>query len=255
MLYTILLIIFTLTFNLFAQTKPEAQTKPGNLPVSTSVDANDANDEEQKKEDPLSLSYLKIARDFLSIGKKAKAIEYFEKASEEGDDDYARSARLELLSMYARDGKKNLDKEFQLLPEGLKAEGIYTIAAGWDDHFRKNPSKIQYRPLIQEYLTILSNRYFETSWGHKAVLQLASAYIKEERYEIALTQLLRFIADEKANNKAQAWYYIGQILEHSPEFRDIYKAKAAYLKSMAHEGRFAAKSARRLQYIAKYYLK
>ena len=246
MRYIILLIIFTLAFNLFAQTKPD------NLQVSKSVDAND---EEQKKEDPLSLSYLKIARDFSSIGKKAKAIEYFEKASEEGDDDYARAARLELLSMHARDGKKNLDQEFQLLPEDLKAEGIYTIAAGWDDHFRKNPSKIQYRPLIQEYLTILSNRYFETSWGHKAVLQLASACIKEERYETALTQLLRLIADEKANNRSQAWYYIGQILERSPEFRDIYKAKAAYLKSIAHEGRFAAKSARRLRYIAKYYLK
>ena len=246
MRYIILFIIFTQAFNLFAQTKPD------NLQVAKSVDAND---EEEKKEDPLSWSYLKIARDFLSIGKKAKAIEYFEKASEEGDDDYARAARLELLSMHARDGKKNLDQEFQLLPEDLKAEGIYTIATGWDDHFRKNPSKIQYRPLIQEYLTILSNRYFETSWGHKAVLQLASAYIKEERYESALTQLLRFIADEKANNRAQAWYYIGQILERSPEFRDIYKAKAAYLKSIAHEGRFAAKSARRLQYIAKYYLK
>ncbi len=209
-------------------------------------------------EDP-SANYLEMAVDYINRQKYELALKYLEATKNSGDAQLYEDAMIWELYIRAVRGEMNLEDEIEFLSEPNKAKALYFVADGWANYFEKNPVAIEVRDRSMEMKEKLIARHPDSRWGYIASMQLAPALIESKQYDKALYYLLNYF--ESSNNAQsydfdydKAWFYLGQILEDSSEYRDLHRALDAYEKASEDpQGQFYTQAKMRIKEIEQFY--
>jgi len=227
--------------------------------------APEANDEEAQAaaaaRPPWTQVYLENARLYLRSNRVDKALEYFKKSQESGEDAFSQDARLESLFVRARRGDPNLESATEGFDETLRSRALLTVADGYSacsrEVVKKNDCGGETERLYA-YLSELAPRSVE---GRLARLRLGLMLVDAGRYEAALPHLVRTLSGEVNAAQAlsrevpldRAWYNLGQLYERPWYHRDAYKAQQAYAQVLKFDQSPYRSAAReRLQYLKRF---
>lgn len=207
-------------------TAQEVEPAPAETP-SFETEGKDA----AKKNNP-DQNYIEMALSYINEKNFASARKYLQLAQGSGDEKIFQDAAVWNMYMDALEGKKNADSALATLPDAVVEKGLYYISNGWQTYFEKNPEAKDIYLLSQEYKEMLIARFPDSPYAARATSQLVPMYINEKNYEKALRYLLKYIdpatQNSQKNSEDMIWFYMGQILEYSREYRDLHKAIKAY---------------------------
>ena len=188
-------------------------------------------------------AFLDMGYQFLQQKNTQKAREYLQKSAALEDGDTSKKAQMVLINLRAASGEKELLSEMEYLDEKDKPQGYFMMTDGWESHYFENPGKRDYLDLAKEYYSFLVARYPDSLWIQKARLKLSSLYLDEEKYGLALDNLLPFLESsrimERSTPEAEtdpypgvdmAWFLLGRILEESNQYKDHERALSSYTK-------------------------
>ncbi|MBS0617434.1 MAG: hypothetical protein JSR44_04555 [Spirochaetes bacterium] len=210
---------------------------------------------------PLTQVYLENARLYLRSNRVDKALEFFKKSQEAGEDAFSQSARLESLFVRARRGDPNLESETEGFDEKLRPRALLTVADGYSTCSREVAKKNDCGGEAERLYAYLSELAPRSSEGRLARLRLGLILVDAGKYEAALPHLVRTLSGEVNAAQAlsrelpldRAWYNLGQLYERPWYHRDAYKAQQAYAQVLKFDQSPYRSAAReRLQYLKRF---
>ncbi|MCS6972239.1 MAG: hypothetical protein N2Z22_09920 [Turneriella sp.] len=205
---------------------PAAQNIPGE---ATDEEAEEA----KKKRQALTKVYFENAQLHLRAGNIEKALEFLRRASEAGDDQHAKEARLQALWLRARRGDNNIAAEAETLPDELKTSAFMRVADGYATCARELVRKDCYSEAERLY-ALLAEQAPLSPEGILAALRLGQLLVEEQKPESALPHLVRVLQNERQSGKKseipfdRAWFLLGRVYEMPWYSRDVHKAEHAY---------------------------
>jgi hypothetical protein len=204
------------------------------------------------------VKYLEMAVGYINDKNYENARRYIRLAQESGDEKIYQDSLIWSMYLDALEGNKNLENQAGTLQGDLNLKALYYISEGWQSYFEKNPEAKDIYLLSIEYKEKLIAKDPESEWALLATMQLVPLFINEKNYDKALTYLLDYLESAKKDSKMEAeekyWFYMGQILENSREYRDLHKAIKSYQKVVKKPESFFYEQARqRILAIEKFY--
>jgi len=211
---------------------------------------------EVKKSTPEE-NYIEMAINYINDGNYDLARRYLQLASMSGDEDKYEEAVIWGLYIDALEGDRNIEGKLNMLMDEANAKAHYLIADGWQNFFEKNPEAIEIYKLSQEFKEKLIAKYPDSEWAFLSLMQLVPSFINEKNYDKALIYLIKYFEKNRDNIEKiddKAWFYMGQILENSMEYRNLSKAIKAYRKVLENKKSiYYAQAKQRINEIEKFY--
>jgi len=219
----------------------------------------DAGEKKEKINKP-EQDYLEMAVNYINDRNFVQAKKYLQMAEGSGDEKIFQETQVWKMYVSALEGEKNLDNTLNVLSGELYAKGLYYISDGWQNYFDKNPSSKDLYELSLAYKEKLIVQYPNSEWTKLASMQLVTIFSNQKNYEKALYYLLKYM-DNKTNagdlnsiTDDKAWFYLGQILENSKEYRDVQKSMKAYYKVIENpDSMFYSLAKKRISALEKFY--
>lgn len=256
-LSTLIYILF-FSFFVYSTFAPKSSSLYGQEAPSDNRMLLDDGAEEGMNEDPAK-NYLEMAIDYINRNKYPLALKYLEAAKNSGDANIYEEALIWELYVRAASGETNLEDELDLFSDQNKAKAHYFVSDGWSVYFERNPEAAQIHESSIEIKEKLIAQYPDSRWGYIASMQLAPSLIESRQFDKALYYLLNYFnsagkAGELELDYDKAWFYLGQILESSTEYRDLHKALEAYQRAASNpESQFYAQAMQRIKEIEQFY--
>jgi len=221
--------------------------------------APDAEKEDQKINKP-DQNYLEMALGYINERNFAQARKYILLAESSGDEQVFQESQVWKMYLDSLEGNKNLESSLNILTGELYAKALYYISDGWQNFYEKNPSAKDVNALSLEYKEKLIIQYPDSTWTTLASMQLVTIYINQKDYDRALYYLVKYIDNKKNRGEEgavtddKAWFYMGQILENSREYRDLQKSVKAYSRVLQNpESMFYTLAKNRISALEKFY--
>ncbi len=241
----------------------EAAAKPVNPPADNTQALEEAQAAGQQRS-PLTKAYLENAQLYLRSARTDKALEFFKKSQEAGEDAYSREARLLALGLRARRGDQGLESEAEGVDEKLRLTALLRIADGYYACAReisqvqggtgvdrsqggdlggrlKKPECLNEAERIYALVGETAPRSAE---GRLARLRLGMLLVDNGRPEAALPHLTTTLMHEQNSPLSagseipldRAFYNLAQLYERPWYHQDVHKARAAYRQVLKYAG-------------------
>lgn len=230
----------------------------GNSAQNPEVENEETGKENEKGN--VEKNFLELSVNYINEKNFILAKRYLEMAEKGGDEQIYQEAQLWKLYIESLEGNKNLETGLSALSEDLNAKGLYLISEGWQSYYEKNPEVKDIYALSLEYKEKLITLFPDSEWATLASMQLVTIHINQKDYDKALLYLIKYFDIKKNENQKvhaiddKAWFYMGQILENSREYRDLHKAVKAYYKVMENpESLFYTMARNRISALEKFY--
>lgn len=226
---------------------------------SPEMDSNDSEEPGYKKKSNPEKNYLEMAVNYINEKNYTLARRYLQLAQTSGDERIYQDALIWSMYIDALEGKKTAEAGLNALTGESNAKALYFVSDALQTYFEKNPeAKDAYATSI-EYKERLIAQYENSDWSLLASMQLVPLFINEKNYDKALLYLIKYLNAKNRNNQNsgnddKAWYYMGEILENSREYRDLHKALKSYRKVLKNpDSIFYGQAKARISAIEKFY--
>lgn len=225
-------------------TKPnEAAVKPVNPPADNTQALEEAQAATQQRV-PLTKVYLENAQLYLRSARTDKALEFFKKSQEAGEDAFSREARLMALGLRARRGDQGLESEAEGVDEKLRLTALLRIADGYYACARELNKKPECLNEAERIYALVGETAPRSAEGRLARLRLGLLLVDNGRLEAALPHLTTTLLTEQASPLTtgneipfdRAFFNLAQLYERPWYHQDVHKARAAYRQVLKYKG-------------------
>lgn len=221
----------------------EAAAKPVNPAVDNSQALEEAQAAAQQRA-PLTKVYLENAQLYLRSARTDKALEFFKKSQEAGEDSYSREARLMALGLRARRGDQGLEAEAEGVDEKLRLTALLRIADGYYACAREILKKPECLNEAERMYALVGETAPRSAEGRLARLRLGLLLVDNGRFEAALPHLTTTLLMEQNSPLStggeipfdRAFYNLAQLYERPWYHQDVHKARAAYRQVLKYKG-------------------
>lgn len=224
-------------------------TKPAETaakPVNPTTDNTQALEEAQaaaQQRAPLTKVYLENAQMYLRSARLDKALEFFKKSQEAGEDTFSREARLMALGLRARRGDQGLEAEAEGVDEKLRLTALLRIADGYYACARELVKKTECLAEAERIYALVGETAPRSAEGRLARLRLGMLLVDNGRPEAALPHLTATLLQEQNSPLSsgreipfdRAFYNLAQLYERPWYHQDVHKARAAYRQVLKYK--------------------
>ena len=192
---------------------------------------------EQKSEQ----SYIEMAKGYINDRNYKLARQYILLAENSGDETMFQEAQVWKIYIEALTGQKNIEASVNVLTGDFNGKALYYASDGWQNYFENNPEAKDLFNMSLDYKEKLILQHPDSEWALMASMQLTTIYISDRDYDKALYYLMKYMDKQKSQGELngkyddKAWFYLGEILENSKEYRDLHKAAKAYSNVLKSE--------------------
>lgn len=213
---------------------------------------------------PLTKVYLENAQMYLRSARTDRALEFFKKSQEAGEDTFSREARLMSLGLRARRGDQGLESEAEGVDGKLRlmallriADGYYACAreisqvqggTGVDRSQGGDPGGRLKKPEClneaERLYALVGENAPRSAEGRLARLRLGMLLVDNGRPEAALPILTTTLLMEQNSPLTtgseipfdRAFFNLAQLYERPWYHQDVHKARAAYRQVLKYKG-------------------
>ena len=193
---------------------------------------------------PLTKVYLENAQMYLRSARTDKALEFFKKSQEAGEDTFSREARLMSLGLRARRGDQGLESEAEGVDEKLRLMALLRIADGYYACARELLKKPECLNEAERLYALVGESAPRSAEGRLARLRLGMLLVDNGRPEAALPHLTTTLLLEQNSPLAsgseipfdRAFFNLAQLYERPWYHQDVHKARAAYRQVLKYKG-------------------
>lgn len=221
----------------------DAAAKSINPPADNTQALEEAQAAAQQRA-PLTKVYLENAQLYLRSSRTDKALEFFKKSQEAGEDAFSREARLMALGLRARRGDQGLEAEAEGVDEKLRLTALLRIADGYYACARELVKKPECLNEAERMYALVGETAPRSAEGRLARLRLGLLLVDNGRLEAALPHLTATLMQEQNTPLStgreipfdRAFFNLAQLYERPWYHQDVHKARAAYRQVLKYKG-------------------
>lgn len=189
----------------------------------------DQSSQEEGKED-LERAFTN-SRQLLNDGKADEAVLILKELAEK-DVNVSAEAKTLLFRVEAGMGKTGmLSQANQEENAELRSNLLLAVAEGYFDYAGNDPERRDLKEEGNKALDLLLRQNLKEELRTKASLLKCSHLMQLEKYDLVMRILLEVLKPDLIQQPYdQGWFYLGQVLEKSAKYRDIFQARQAYQK-------------------------
>jgi hypothetical protein len=198
-------------------------------PVVTEENTGAENPEDKGKED-LKRAFTN-SRQLLNDGKSEEAVLILKELANK-DVIVSAEAKTLLFRVEAGMGKSGMLTEANKEEDAeLRSKLLLAVGEGYFDYAGNDPSRRSLKEEGNKALDLLLRQNLTEELRTKASLLKCSHLMQLEKYDLVMRILLEVLKPDLISQPYdQGWFYLGQVLEKSTKYRDIFQARQAYQK-------------------------